>query len=90
MSSSHSGRRVNALFCTVREHLADRLVEREVVDLRARRHDLADLQVAELERAGEDPLVALGDRALRDGLGEQAAELLLGVRQAAVGVVARS
>ena len=82
MSPSHSGRRVNALFCTVLQHLADRLVEREVIDLGARGHDLADLQVAELEGAGEDLLVALGDRALRDGLGEQAAELLLGVRQA--------
>ena len=67
------------------EHLADRLADHEIIDLRARGHDLADLQVAELEGAGENALLALWEsRRCSIDSSSSDAQLVGGVRHAGV------
>ncbi len=82
MSPSHRGKRVKALFWATAQHLADRLVDQEVIYFRPGRHDLADLQVAKVERVGQDFLVAgLTQRAAFDRLLNQVAQLVGRVRK---------
>jgi hypothetical protein len=67
------------------QEVADGLPDDEKIDMGARHHDLADLEIFEREGAGEQGAAELGDNALGDRLKQQGFELFLGMGEGSVG-----